>query len=189
MTDTEERILAVAVEVLGANPEAGIGEIAVAAGVVRRTVYGYFRSRSDLVLALTRRAVGELEEVLASVGAESRPADAAWTDFISQVWPLAHRYRVLVALRRGEFGAEIHALLGPIDATLGGLVGRGQADGVFGRHLPADVLSQAAWSVVFTLADHDLARHELSARAATLSSLLLLGVPQSRAIELLDGRP
>jgi hypothetical protein len=40
MNETRDRILDVALDVLGENPDAGMGDIASAAGVVRRTVYG-----------------------------------------------------------------------------------------------------------------------------------------------------
>lgn len=179
--DTRDRILDAAVEVLGTTPDAGMGEVASAAGVVRRTVYGYFPSRSDLVLALARRAVTEIEAVLAEEAPADKPADQAWADFVSRLWPLVHRYRVLVVLRRGEFGEDIHALLGQVEHALAGLVRRGQDAGVIGRHLPAGVLSQTAWSAVFTIADDDLSRTELDASAVTLTTLLLLGVPESRA--------
>lgn len=187
MSETEERILDVAVEVLGADPDAGMGAVAAAAGVVRRTVYGYFPTRADLVRALTRRAVTEMLGVLATGNGTDGPADAQWVRVIARIWPLAHRYRVLVALRRGEFGAEIHALLAPVDHGLADLVGRGQAEGVFGRHLPADALGQVAWSTVFTVADRALAHHDVGVVGATMTSLLLLGVERSRAEALLVG--
>jgi AcrR family transcriptional regulator len=184
VTNTEERILDAATEVLGGDPNAGMDAVATAAGVVRRTVYGYFPSRSDLVLALTRRAAGEIEGVLASVD-DGGPADATWVAFLDQVWPLVRRYRVLVVLRRGPFGPDIHALLAPVDRTLAQLVERGQDAGQFGRHLPSAVLAQVAWSALFTIADHDLTLDGLDARAATTSSLLLLGVPADRASAIL----
>ena len=185
-SDTKQRILDVAIDVLGKNPDAGMGEIASAAGVVRRTVYGHFPSRSDLVHALTRRAIEEMSAILADVATVDRAADAEWADFITRLWPLVHRYRVLVALRRGEFGADIHSLLRPVDETLAGLVERGQRSGAFGRHLPADVLSQVAWSGVFTIADSALSRESLDASAAALTSLLMLGVPEARARTLVE---
>lgn len=163
-----------------------MGEVASAAGVVRRTVYGYFPSRSDLVLALAQRAVSEIEAVLAEEAPANKAADVAWADFVARLWPLVHRYRVLVVLRRGEFGEHIHALLGQVERALADLVGRGQDAGVFGRHLPAGVLSQTAWSAVFTIAD-DLSRTELDASPVTLTTLLLLGVPESRAKALAQG--
>lgn len=188
MNATRERILDVAIEVLGRSPDTGMGDIATAAGVVRRTVYGHFPSRADLVLALTRRAVDEIASVLADVDAAQGAADEAWAEFVARLWPLAHRYRVLVVLRRGEFGAEIHGLLGPVETSLAGLVQRGQDSGAFGRHLPADVLSAVAFTAVFAIADSSLTDATIGVRAATTTSLLVLGVPEARALSLVrDG--
>lgn len=186
--DTRNRILDVAIEVLGQNPDAGMGDVASAAGVVRRTVYGHFPSRNDLVRTLTQRAVTEMTAVLTEATASEGAADAAWADFIARLWPLVRRYRVLLALRRGEYGEEIHALLGPVDKSLAELVQRGQDGQVFGAHLPAGVLSQVAYAAVFSIADNDLSTGSLGARAAIITSLLILGVPEARATTLADGR-
>ncbi len=189
MDDTRKRILDVALEVLGQNPDSGMGDIASAAGVVRRTVYGYFPTRTDLVRTLAQRAVDEVAAVLDEVNASDGAAETVWVDFIARLWPLAHRYRVLLALRRGEYGEEIHALLGPVDKTLADLVQKGQDSEVFGRHLPAQVLSQVAFSAVFAIADNNLSGESLSACAATITSLLILGVPEARARALVDTQP
>jgi AcrR family transcriptional regulator len=186
MRETRDRILDVALDVLGENPDAGMGDIAAAAGVVRRTVYGHFPSRLDLIRTLTERAVNEMTAVLAEVDAAD--ADATWVGFVARVWPVAHRYRVLLALRRGEYSEAIHGLLGPVDELLAELVKRGQDSDVFGQHLPAGMLSQLAYGVVFAVADSDLSNGTLGARAATITSLLLLGVPEARAIALVDDR-
>jgi AcrR family transcriptional regulator len=188
MNDTRNRILDVALEVLGQNPEAGMGDIAAAAGVVRRTVYGHFPTRTDLVRTLTQRAVDEIAAVLTEVNASEGAAEAVWVDFIAGLWPLTHRYRVLLALRRGEYGEEIHALLGRVDQILSDLVQRGQESEVFGRHLPADILSQIAYGAVFAIADNDLSNRNVGARAATITSLLILGVPEPRAKALVGGQ-
>ena len=189
VNDTRNRILDVALEVWGRNLDAGMGDIAAAAGVVRRTVYGHFPTRTDLVRTLATRAVDEVAAVLTKVDALDGAADAVWVDFIARLWPLAHRYRVLVALRRGEYGAEIHALLGPVDAILADLVQRGQDSAVFGRHLPAGILSQIAYAAVFTIADSALSDGTLGPRAATMTSLLVLGVAEPRAQALSGGEP
>jgi AcrR family transcriptional regulator len=189
VNDTRNRILDVALEVLGQNPDAGMGDIASAAGVVRRTVYGHFPTRTDLVRTLAQRAVDEVAAVLDEVNASDGAAETVWVDFIARLWPLAHRYRVLLALRRGEYGEEIHALLGPVDKTLADLVQKGQDSEVFGRHLPAQVLSQVASAAVFAIADNNLSGESLSACAATITSLLILGVPEARARALVDTQP
>lgn len=189
MNETRDRILDVALDVLGDDPDAGMGDIAAAAGVVRRTVYGHFPSRLDLVRTLTERAVTEMTAVFAEANASRAEADATWVEFIARLWPVAHRYRVLLALRRGEYGEAIHGLLGPVDELLADLVKRGQDSGVFAQHLPADILSQLAYGVVFTIADSDRSNIPVGARAATITSLLMLGVPETRAIALADDQP
>jgi AcrR family transcriptional regulator len=189
MNDTRDRILDVALEVLGQNPDAGMADIASAAGVVRRTVYGHFPTRTDLMRTLTQRAVDEIAAVLTEVNDPERAADAVWVDFIAHLWPLTRRYRVLLALRRGEHGKEIHALLGPVDKVLADLVQRGQDREAFGRHLPAAILSQLAYATVFAIADNGLSDGTLGARAATITSLLILGVPEARANALVGGQP
>ena len=186
MNETRDRILDVALDVLGENPDAGMGDIATAAGVVRRTVYGHFPSRLDLIRTLTERAVTEMTAVLTEANAADAEADATWVEFIARVWPVAHRYRVLLALRRGEYGEAIHGLLGPVDELLADLVKRGQDTDVFAQHLPAGILSQVAYGVVFAIADSDQSN---GARAATITSLLMLGVPEPRAIALLGDQP
>jgi AcrR family transcriptional regulator len=189
LNDTRTLILDVALEVLGQNPDAGMGDIAAAAGVVRRTVYGHFPTRADLVRTLAQRAVNEVAAVLTEVNASDGAVEAVWVDFIARLWPLTRRYRVLLALRRGEYGEEIHALLGPVDKILADLVQRGQDTGVFGRHLPADILSQVAYAAVFAIADNHRSDGTLDARAATITSLLILGVPEPRAQALAGGPP
>ena len=184
--ETRDRILDVALDLLGDNPDAGMGAIASAAGVVRRTVYDHFPSRLDLIRTLTERAVAEMTAVLTEVNASAAQADAAWAEFIARLWPVANRYRVLVALRRGEYGEAIHGLLGPVDDLLADLVKRGQDGDVFARHLPPDILSQIAYGVVFAVADSRLAEGTSGVRAATITSLLMLGVPETRAIALVE---
>ena len=189
MNETRDRILDVALEVLGENPDAGMGDVASAAGVVRRTVYGHFPSRLDLVRTLTERAVTEMTAELTEVNDSHAEAGAMWVEFIARVWPVAHRYRVLLTLRRGEYGEAIHGLLGPVDELLADLVKRGQDSDVFARHLPAGILSQVAYGVVFAIADSDLSNATLGARAATITSLLMLGVPEAHAIALVGDQP
>src|SRR5438034_5050140 len=96
MNETRDRILDVALEVLGQNPDAGMGDIASAAGVVRRTVYGHFPTRTDLVRTLAQRAVNEIAAVLTEVNASDGAADGVWVDFIAGLWSLTHRSRVLL---------------------------------------------------------------------------------------------
>jgi len=184
MEETRVRILDVARELLGRRPEASMAEVAAAAGVVRRTVYGYFPARTDLVRTLATAAVDEMTAVLGRVDLPDAPADEVWARFVVELWPLTHRYRVLLALRRGEYGADIHAVLRSVDAELAELVGRGQGTGVFGTHLPPEALARLSSAAVFAIADDRRLDPALDARAAVVTSLLVLGVAAGRAEEL-----
>ena len=152
-----------------------MGQIAVAAGVVRRTVYGHFPSRIDLIRSIVERATDEMGAAIDGADAMGRTAPQAWADFVSQVWVVARRYRVLIALRRSEYGPEIHALLKPVDDRIADLVRRGQAAGTFGAHLPAGLLGQIALATVFSVFDSGSRDDSLGANEAAVTSLLILG--------------
>lgn len=184
MQETRARILDVARDLLGRHPDSGMAEIAHAAGVVRRTVYGYFPARGDLVRALATQAAEEMAAVLTDVDHPGMPADEVWARFVGELWPLVHRYRVLLALRRSDHGDEIHEVLRSVDARLATLIQRGQDDGAFGTHLPADALARLSYATVFAIADDRRGDAALDAGAATLTSLLMLGVAPARADDL-----
>jgi hypothetical protein len=93
------------------------------------------------------------------------------------------------ALRRGEYGEAIHGLLGPVNELLADLVKRGQDSDAFAQHLPAGILSQVAYGAGFAIADSDPSNGTVGARAATITSLLMLGVPETRAIALAGDQP
>lgn len=188
MEETRVRILDVARDLLGRRPEASMGEIAAEAGVVRRTVYGHFPTRNDLVRALAAQAAAEMQTMLAEAERGEGAPDEVWARFVTQVWPLAHRYRVLLALRRGNYGEDIHSMLRSVDADIAALIGRGQDDGTFGTYLPPDVLARLSSATVFAIAVEQRRQPLVSGHAATASSLLLLGVPPDRASELTGQR-
>lgn len=181
ISQTRDRVLDAALDVLGRDADASMGDVAAAAGVVRRTLYGHFPARADLVRALTERAAAEIATVLAGVDGPEKAGDTMWADFVTRIWPLTDRYRVLVTLRRGEYSADIHAVLGSVDDALAGLVRRGQDAAVFGRHLPPDALGRLALSTVFAVAEGSRSGERFDARAATITSLLILGVTEDRA--------
>src|SRR6185295_10257078 len=66
------RILAAARDELSRNPDASIEDIARAAGVVRRTLYGHFANRQALVAALA----DEAQQALADAFNRARRPDA-----------------------------------------------------------------------------------------------------------------
>ena len=89
-----------------------------------------------------------------------------------------------VSRRPHRSDCEIHALLAAPEDLVAALVGRGQDSDCFGRHLPPDVLGRLAHTTVFTLADDARTHVQLDVHAATLTTLLLLGVRKPRARSL-----
>lgn len=102
-----EAILEAAVRVLGADPSAGMGEIAAAAGVGRATLYRHYDSREHLIEALLAH-VGEinrahLDELAADDGGEP---EAALLRFVEQRLALRDQYHVLAPFVTPAHGAK-----------------------------------------------------------------------------------
>ena len=91
----EAAIIAASFELLAENPGASLGDIAKRAGVGRATLHRYFSSREDLLLALTRAAIREMDEAV-DVACEGAPShsDALYLCLEALV-PLGDRYRFL----------------------------------------------------------------------------------------------
>ncbi|MEU6355909.1 helix-turn-helix domain-containing protein, partial [Streptomyces sp. NPDC047072] len=96
------RILVTARQELGRNPDVTLEEIARAAGVVRRTLFGHFPGRAALVEALAEEATEALRAAAARQPDESEAPERALAWFVLGVWPVADRYRLLLALARQD---------------------------------------------------------------------------------------
>ncbi|WLW52129.1 TetR/AcrR family transcriptional regulator [Streptomyces sp. YU58] len=188
------RILDVALAELLRDPDASMDQIARAAGVVRRTVYGHFPSREALIGTLVDGAV----EAVAAAHAAGRegaadPAEAVAGSVLA-VWEIADRYRILVALAQRSVTMQgIRERLTPVRTTCTELLQRGLDDGVFVSALPAPALAyvheQMLFAVMEAVNDGLLAPEE-AGRSAAVTVLIAAGVPASRATELvakLDG--
>src|ERR1700761_7595558 len=149
------RLLAAAREELGRDPDASLDEIARAAGVVRRTLYGHFPNREALIDALADEAQEQLEE--AFTGARRAEADppSALAGLILASWGVGDHYRMLISLARRRLGEErLRGGLAPARGEAIAILARGQQDGSFGTHLPAPVLALAPEAVVLALLEN-----------------------------------
>ncbi|MER6306383.1 helix-turn-helix domain-containing protein [Streptomyces sp. NPDC001657] len=178
------RILATAREELSRNPEANLEEIARAAGVVRRTLYGHFPNRQALIAALAEEAAQSLEEAFTSV----RQSDAAPATALARktlaVRAVGDRYRMLISLGRRDLGEEgIRAALAPVRAEATSILEHGQREGVFSDHLPAPILAQALESLTLTLieAQDPSAWHDPTGDATALAVLIAAGLTPAAA--------
>lgn len=180
------RILATARLELGRNPDITLEELARAAGVVRRTLFGHFPGRPALLEALADEAAETLKEALATAAAPEEPAERAFAHFVLSLWPVGDRYRLLLALARRDLGPErVAEVLAPARDHLTGVLERGRRDGVFHDVLPPRALSGALEAMTIALLEEvNAGTLENDARLVTRALLIAAGVPVERAAEV-----
>ena len=178
------RILAAAREELSRNPDASLDEIARAAGVVRRTLYGHFPNRQALIDALAAEARASLQEAYT---AARRPGAGPAMDLARLVlasWAVGDRYRMLISLAHRDLGEEgIRATLAPVRAEAAAIIGHGQEDGTFASHLPAPVLALATESLAVALLESQASTGwtDPSGEAGAVAVLIAAGVEPASA--------
>ncbi|OUD03644.1 TetR/AcrR family transcriptional regulator [Streptomyces swartbergensis] len=182
------RILDVALGELLRDPDASMDQIARAAGVVRRTVYGHFPSREALISTLVDEAVEALSVVHAA-GREGveEPAESVARSVLA-VWELADRYRLLIALAQRTVTMQgIRERLTPVREAATGVLRRGLDEGVFSSPLPAPALAYVHEQILVALMEavnDGLVAAREAGRCAAVTVLTAAGVPASRATEL-----
>ncbi|MFA7759003.1 TetR/AcrR family transcriptional regulator [Streptomyces sp. NRRL B-2790] len=182
------RILDVALAELLRDPDASMDQIARAAGVVRRTVYGHFPSREALISTLVDGAVASLAD--ADAGARegiTDPAEAVARSVL-RIWEIADRYRLLVALAQRTVTVQgIRERLAPLRETKVQMLQRGLDEGVFSSPLPAPALAYVHEQMLFAVMEavnDGLVTAEEAGRSATVTVLTAAGVPACAATEL-----
>ena len=98
VTQSRAAIQEAGIQTLLRNPDAGMSEIALAAGVGRATLYRHFESREVLVQGLAQKCFEEtdaLMEPIKTAGLEGREAIEATIDVLM---PMANRFRFLMSL-------------------------------------------------------------------------------------------
>ena len=180
------RILAVAADELIRDPDVSMDDIARAAGVVRRTVYGHFPSREALIAGITAEAAREVTETLDHAESAASPVEALIRSTMA-TWEIGDRYRLLIALaQRNLTSAGIRDHLRPARERLAELLEEGARKGEFASHLPPPVLAHGLESLLLGLlqAVNDGSWQSTDpAREATRACLIAAGVPAARADE------
>ena len=182
------RILTTARQELGKNPDVTLEELARAAGVVRRTLFGHFPGRAALLEALAEEASETLQDVTRSGPSPEEPAEYALARFSLSMWPVGDRYRMLLALAHRDLGAmRVAEILKPARDEVASILKRGQRDGVFHSHLPAAVLSASLEAMtVAVLGEVNTGALEDDGTRCTVAMLIAAGVPEKRARAVVD---
>lgn len=175
-----DRILAAARAELSRDPSVSLDEIARAAGVVRRTLYGHFPNRQALLVALAEDAAQSLGDAVAGGKAPGDDPPTALARLSLAVWAVGDRYRMLITLGRRALGEEvIHGALAANRAELTAILERGQRDGSFPGHLPASVLAPALEA--FGIALLESPGTELAGEAGVTAVLIAAGIAPAAA--------
>ncbi|WP_328874671.1 TetR/AcrR family transcriptional regulator [Streptomyces sp. NBC_00287] len=188
------RILATARQELGRNPDTTLEEIARAAGVVRRTVFGHFPGRAALLEALAEEASEALRGVAGASDASDapdaeEPPERALARFVLSVWPVGDRYRLLLTLARRDLGTErVAEILAPARHRATAILDRGGSAGVFHDHLPAPVLSAALEALTLSLLESvNTGTWEDDGTRTAVATLVAAGVPEPTATSVVEG--
>lgn len=182
------RILATARRELGRNPEITLEELARAAGVVRRTLFGHFPGRAALLEALAEEAGESLKGAVAAGARPSEPASHALAHFVLSIWPVGDSFRMLIALARHDLGAErVSEILEPARSAAAAILERGQRDGLFHTHLPPAVLAVGLESMTIALLEEvNAGALEDDGSQVAVATLIAAGVPEKEACAVVE---
>src|SRR5260370_14899161 len=126
--DAEQNVTAIldaAARALSAQPEAGVEDIARAAGLSRQTVYAHFPSREALLDAVVARATAEVAAAFEAAALGAAPPAEALIRLLDAGWAVSARYPFLWHLPQVSPGqdADRH---GPLVAQPPDVIRRGQ---------------------------------------------------------------
>jgi TetR/AcrR family transcriptional regulator, mexCD-oprJ operon repressor len=168
-----EAILQAATTCLAADPDASINEIAAAAGVGRMTLYGHFRTRSDLVAHVLARAVASADDTLGELPASDDPL-ADLDRLIEASWQIVSEQRnILRAAQRELSSDDLRGTHDRVMRRLDTLITRGRRSGAFRSDVPKRWLTTAAYTLMHAAADEVTARR-LSPQQAQQSLLITI---------------
>lgn len=152
------KILAATVTAIRKDLEASVADIAAEAGVGRMTLYGHFKTRTELIEAALVDSLDRAENVLADVPLDG-DAPEAFSRLIASSWMLVDQSRALLAVAQKELTpARIRELHEKSEARMRGLLERAQREGAFRTDLPVSWLLATTHVVMNGAADEITAR-------------------------------
>ncbi|MFG2894717.1 TetR/AcrR family transcriptional regulator [Streptomyces sp. NPDC048248] len=182
---TRTRILEAARRELGRNPDSGLGAIAEAAGVARRTVYAHFAGRDALVEGLAADADEAIRRAVAVAHAPAADPASALARFIVTLWPVGDRYRILIRLACRDMRADrMSEALAPARETVTRILASGRRQGAFHAAIQPGPLGRALEAHLLALLDSvNTGTWADDGTAAATAALIAMGVDSGVATE------
>jgi TetR/AcrR family transcriptional repressor of mexCD-oprJ operon len=147
-----DAILDAALGSLLENPQAGMAEIAQAAGVGRVTLYGHFSSREELIDALFERTIRRAEAQLATLDLDGDPEEALEI-LVRSSWRIVDAFhRLLAAAEHALSPDRIRDHHQQPMQRVSRLIARGQAEGRFRQDQPIAWLTACFYAILHAAA-------------------------------------
>jgi AcrR family transcriptional regulator len=161
--DNRAALLEAARTLLNQDPDASLEAIATAAGLSRRSVYGHFANRDDLLRELLASGA---ERVAGAMAGVSHPDPVVRLALIaSHLWQEVEDVRVMALFAvRGPLRVHTAAALEPLRTSVFRAIREGQASGQIRTDIPARRLAHlveaSAQAVLEESAEHPMNAHE-----------------------------
>lgn len=166
---------------LAVNPGASMEDLAQAAGLVRRTLYGHFPNRDALVDALVTLVVRDALRIATETRLDEGEPPLTLAVFTMRSWRLVDDYPALLALaNRAPTREFLRRRLVVVRRQVAGLILRGQRSQVFAADVSPVALAMMCEAIQVStmeaVTDHILDRAG-GPRVSALGALRVVGVP------------
>ncbi|WP_423920203.1 TetR/AcrR family transcriptional regulator [Frigoribacterium sp. 2-23] len=196
-----DALIAAAQSLLSRDTSASLEAIAAEAGLSRRSVYGHFATRDDLVREVTLRGAARVGAAVDLVRLRAGTASAVpaidplveLAALAARIWAEVENGRDMALLAvRGPLGREVAEVLRPLRSAIRALLRRGAASGRVRDDIPVETLARlvenAALAVLAESTHRSLSARE-GHRLVMLSVLSVAGLDWREAGRLIETSP
>ncbi len=172
--ENREALIAAAKAVLNHDPSASLESIAAAAGLSRRSVYGHFANRDDLLLELVTSGAKRVADALDGL---THPDPVVRLALIaSRLWREIEAMRVMAVVAvRGPLAAHTTAALAPVRRGVREAIADGRAAGSMRQDLPVALLARLVEDTALAVLEESAQNTLPSREGHDLVMLMTLG--------------
>jgi AcrR family transcriptional regulator len=138
--DAERNVLRIqeaAIRLWADEPNAGVADVAAAAGVGRATLYRHFPTRESLLEAIRTQGLTDGETAIDTCRIDEGSATEALSRLLAAWLELGDRYRVVVTNPSQPHNTDARAREERLAQAIQSLIERGQGKGEFSADVPA----------------------------------------------------